>query len=45
MEAEKESDDQILIFCGDFNSLPHSNPIQYISKNKPIVERIEKSSN
>ncbi|CAD8136206.1 unnamed protein product [Paramecium pentaurelia] len=45
MEAEKESDDQILIFCGDLNSLPHSNPIQYIQKNKPIIERIEKSSN
>ncbi|CAK90954.1 unnamed protein product (macronuclear) [Paramecium tetraurelia] len=45
MEAQKESEDQILIFCGDFNSLPKSNPIQYIQKNNPIVERIEMSTN
>ncbi|CAD8052648.1 unnamed protein product [Paramecium sonneborni] len=45
MEAEKESDDQTLIFCGDFNSQPNSNPIQYIQQNQPILERIEKSQN
>ncbi|CAD8141547.1 unnamed protein product [Paramecium octaurelia] len=38
MEAQKEFDDQIIIFCGDLNSLPKLNPIQYIQKNYPIVE-------